>query len=294
MKDELKYLELDDIIIDDDWNCRLQILPINIAELVDSIEEHGLQQPVVVTPPDKNGKHKLIMGYRRCHAYKRLIKEGRIEDTKIKALVNHEAAVDEKTARSLNLTENLHRQNLNMLEEAKALAWYRDAGYNRAETAHAVKMGEGWVQVRLMLLDLPEEVQYEAALGWLKEYAIRQLYTIYKKQGKLAVYEAVKKAKEARERGEKIRLVKTKKDPLRKRKASETEMRQMRDFIYDKFGPKAISEAGQIGNGWPFSQMAVRILAWSVGEITDYELFATLQGIGDKLDIEIEMPHIDY
>lgn len=293
-KQQLVEIHLDDLDFDNDRNCRLQILPIGVKELADSILEHGLQQPIRVCPKGPDGKHIVVMGYRRCHAHRRLMREGHERFSKVGAIIDYEAGDDPKKFKVLNLSENLHRQNLNMLEEAQALVWFQEQEMNRTEIAQAIGMGEGWVQVRLMLLQLPQEIQIEAALGWLKENVIRQLYTIYKKQGKLAVFEACKKAKEARDRGEKIRLVKKKRDPLRKRKADATEIREMRDKIYDELGPHVLNENGEKGTCWAYSQIACRVLAWAIGDISDYDLVSTLKAYGDKTGNEVEMPELEY
>jgi len=294
MKEELVLIPLEELDFDGERNCRLQILPIGVKELADSILEHGLQQPIRVCPKNEDGKHIVVMGYRRCHAHRRLTREGNKGYDCVKAIIDHEAGTDESKFKVLNLTENLHRQNLNMLEEAKALVWFKDQGMGRSEIASAVGMGDGWVQMRLMLLELPEEIQIEAALGWLKDPIVRQLHTIYKKRGKLAVYSACKKAKEARERGEKIRLVQKRRDPLRRRKASEIEIREMRDKIYKELGPEVYSDEAHKGSCWAYSQMACRALAWALGDISDYDLISTMKAYGDKTGNVVEVPSLEY
>jgi len=294
MKEELKEIPLDELDFDNERNCRIQILPISVKEMADSILEHGLQQPIKVCPKNEDGKHIVVMGYRRCHAHRRLVREGHTQFSTIKAIIDPEAGNDTKKFKVLNLTENLHRQNLNMLEEARALVWFREQGMNRAQIAYAVGMGEGWVQVRLMLLELPEEIQIEAAIGWLKEHVIRQLHTIYKKQGKLAVYEACKTAKEAKQRGEKIRLIKKKRDPMRTRKASEAEIREMRDKIYNELGPEVYNDEAVKGSCFAYSQMAIRALAWAIGDISDWDFISTMKAYGDKTGNEVEMPELEY
>ncbi len=293
MKEELREIPLDELDFDNERNCRIQILPISVKEMADSILAHGLQQPIKVCTKDPvTGKHNVVMGYRRCHAHRRLTREGHEGFDVIKAIIDPDAGTDTKKFKVLNLTENLHRQNLNMLEEAMALQWFKDAGYGRADIAKEVGMSCGWVQVRLMLLEMPREIQVEAAMGWLTEVVLRQLHTIFKKQGKLAVYDACKKAKEARDRGEKVRLVKKRRDPFRKRKASEAELREMRDKIYNELGPEVYSDTAQKGSCWAYSQIAVRVLAWSVGDITDWDLMSTLKAFGEKTGNPVEMPEI--
>ena len=165
---------------------------------------------------------------------------------------------------------------------------------SREEIAKSVGMGCGWVQVRLMLLELPKEIQIEASLGWIKENVLRQLYSIYKKNGNLAVFDACKAAKGARDRGEKIRLVKKRRDPLRKRKANEAEIREMRDKIYNELGPEVYNDDAKKGACWAYSQMAVRALAWAVGDISDFDFVSTMKAYGDKTGVEVKMPELKY
>jgi ParB family chromosome partitioning protein len=292
MSEELKLIGLDEIVANDDWNCRIMIIPHNIQELAASIKDHGLKQPVVVIP--KDGEYKLIMGYRRYHAHKLLARQGHSEFLKIKAMIDDSEDMTEDKAKILNLTENLHRKDLNMLEEARALEYFKDRGYNRADTAAAVGMSSGWVQERFMLLDLPDDVQMEAAMGWISSPILRDLYSIFKKNGNNAGYEALRKAKEAKKRGEKVSLVKRKTDPLTKKVRKPPEIRQLRDFIYDNLGPEVYSDEGKKGSCWLHSQMAVRVLAFILGDISEYELKATLKTYADRTGNKVEMPTLEY
>lgn len=279
MTNQIQEIELDKIAADDDWNCRLQILPLGVKELAESIEAHGLKQPVVVAP-EEDGKFRLIMGYRRYHAHKRLVNEGK-PFGKIKAIIDPDIAKDESNARVLNLTENLHRQNLNMLEEAKAIEWFVDNGYGREQIAAAVGMSYGWVQERIMVLRMPEEIQAEIALGWISSQNLKRLHTILKKKGKLATLKACRKAKELKERGETGRLVAYKSNPHKAIKPSSAQIREMRDRLFTELGPEALSENGEYGECWPWVQCATRMLAWVLGDISYSEVMGTVQGFAE-------------
>lgn len=79
-----------------------------IEALADSIKEHGLIQPIIITPSD-NGSYKIVAGERRWRAAKKAnLKE-------IPAVVR---SYNEEEVAEIALIENLQRENLNPIEEA--------------------------------------------------------------------------------------------------------------------------------------------------------------------------------
>ena len=83
-----------------------------LQELADSIKKHGLAQPVLVTPSVAPGEYELIAGERRFRASKM----AGLKD--IKAIVRQSA--DDKQKFDLALIENLQREDLDPVEQAKA------------------------------------------------------------------------------------------------------------------------------------------------------------------------------
>lgn len=79
-----------------------------IASLAESIKEHGLIQPIIITPSD-NGMYKIVAGERRWRA----AKKAKLRE--IPALIREYS--DEQVA-EIALIENLQRENLNPIEEA--------------------------------------------------------------------------------------------------------------------------------------------------------------------------------
>ena len=89
---------------------RSEFDPVKLQELADSIREHGVVQAVIVSPAGREGYH-LVAGERRCRA-------ARMAGlTRIPALVRE---MDEKAMLEIALIENLQREDLNPIEEAKA------------------------------------------------------------------------------------------------------------------------------------------------------------------------------
>lgn len=121
-----------------------------LEELAQSIREHGLIQPITVRPVD-GGYYQIIAGERRWRAA-RLAGLAQVP-------VNIIDADDRKTA-ELALIENLQREDLNPIEEAKG---YRALieGFKLTQEQAADRVGKSRPAVAnaLRLLKLPEEVQ---------------------------------------------------------------------------------------------------------------------------------------
>ena len=93
------------------YQPRLEFDSTKLNELAESIKEHGLTQPIVVTQSMVPGEYELIAGERRLRASK-------IADIKeVSCIVKQ---VNDKEKFQLSLIENLQRQDLNPIEEARA------------------------------------------------------------------------------------------------------------------------------------------------------------------------------
>jgi len=139
-------------------NPRVVFDPDELAELVGSIREVGLLQPVVVRPvgPDR---YELIMGERRWRASQ----EAGLET--IPAIVRE--TPDDAMLRDA-LLENLHRSQLNPLEEAAAYSQLlKDFGATHEELATRIHRSRPQITNTLRLLNLPPAVQSKVAAGVL-------------------------------------------------------------------------------------------------------------------------------
>jgi hypothetical protein len=163
---------------------------------------------------------------------------------------------------------------LNILQEALAIKRLRDLGLNRRQVSEELGVSTSWVQVRYNLLDLPTIIQEEAAAGILNQYQIKQLFEL--RDDKEAQFEAVKKIKNARLRGEKGTSVgKTPfQDPFKKK-------RQPKNVVQEMINHMGLS----IGYG-----LHTRVLAWANGEINSAELFFDIQEYAKERDISYRVP----
>lgn len=133
----------------------------DLAELVHSITEFGVLQPIVVRPVTgrKGAKYELVMGERRFRASKAA------GLSTIPAVVKDTA--DENMLRDA-LLENLHRAELNPLEEASAYQQLL-SDFGITQEALATRLGRSRPQISntLRLLRLPADVQARVAAGVL-------------------------------------------------------------------------------------------------------------------------------
>ncbi|GAB7032266.1 ParB/RepB/Spo0J family partition protein [Streptomyces sp. NPDC021749] len=140
-----------------------------LAELVTSIKEVGLLQPVVVRQTGP-GRYELIMGERRWRASR----EAGLE--KIPAIVR--ATEDEKLLLDA-LLENLHRAQLNPLEEAAAYdQLLKDFQCTHDELADRIGRSRPQVSNTLRLLKLSPSVQKRLAAGVLSAGHARALLSV--------------------------------------------------------------------------------------------------------------------
>lgn len=153
---------------------RHRIDPDALRELADSIREHGLIQPLIVTPaPDSTElapRYQLIAGERRWNA------------AKLAGLANVPVIVRGATPQEmleLALVENIQRADLNVLEEANA---YRqlmtDFGLTQEQVASKVGKKRTTIANALRLLKLPPDIQAALADESITEGHARAILTI--------------------------------------------------------------------------------------------------------------------
>jgi ParB family chromosome partitioning protein len=144
-----------------------------LQELADSIREHGVLQPVIVTRTQSDmgpATYQLIAGERRLQAA-RLAGE-----TRMPVLVK-EAAGQELL--ELALVENIQRRDLNPIEEAIAFKKLADEfGLTQEQIAHRVGRGRVAVANTIRLLSLEEDIRASLGSGQISEGHARALLGI--------------------------------------------------------------------------------------------------------------------
>lgn len=139
--------------------------PDALNELVHSIREFGLMQPIVVR--EKDGGYELIMGERRWRA------SGKAGLKTIPAIVRQ---TDDADMLRDALLENIHRAQLNPLEEAAAYQQLlQEFGVTQAELADKIGRSRPVITNMIRLLGLPVPVQRKVAAGVLSAGHARAL-----------------------------------------------------------------------------------------------------------------------
>ncbi|HEX7311293.1 MAG TPA: ParB/RepB/Spo0J family partition protein [Gaiellaceae bacterium] len=148
---------------------RRRFEPDATAGLAESIRRQGLLQPVVVRPRSAGG-YELIAGERRWRA----AREAGIET--LPALVRE---ADDRDSLLLALVENVAREQLSAVEEARAYAALIDEfGLSLGELADRVGRSKSSVSNRLRLLELPDEVLWMLVRGELTEGHARAVLAV--------------------------------------------------------------------------------------------------------------------
>jgi ParB family chromosome partitioning protein len=138
------------------YQPRLDMRPESLQELANSIKAQGVVQPIVVRPlaAQRTGepvRYEIIAGERRWRAAQMA---GLHDIPAVVRIVPDEAAV------AMSLIENIQRENLNPLEEARALdRLIREFDVTHQQAADAVGRSRASVSNLLRLLELPDEVK---------------------------------------------------------------------------------------------------------------------------------------
>lgn len=236
-KYELQILEMGKIYVDHFQNCRERQLIHQGDTLYDSIQAYGLLIPVAVVPYDADGfTHKLIHGYRRYEAMKRL------GEPQIPANVIY--CESEHVVEVLNLIENIERDDLSQLDEARSIQRiFGDAP--ATEVAAELKKPVDWVRTRHRLLRMGEKIQKAAHAKRLSDSDINLLW-----------------ATSGGDRTSLLNQILHRK--TRRRRTHGKRPRKIKEMLVK------VCDAGLIG-------MAPRALAWASGIITDEEFMADIE-----------------
>ncbi len=153
---------------------RHKINPKDVRELADSIKEHGLIQPLIVTPAAgasaDEPRFQLIAGERRWSAAKMAGLE------RVPVIVR---GATPQEMLELALVENIQRADLNPLEEASAFKQLMD-DFGMTQEQVATKVGKDRVTVAnaLRLLKLPQDIQSAIADETISEGHARAIQTV--------------------------------------------------------------------------------------------------------------------
>jgi ParB family chromosome partitioning protein len=159
-----------DVIVPNPHQPRSPIDDASLAELVESIREHGVLQPLVVSAGESPGVYQLVAGERRLRA------------ARLAGLATVPVVVKDVASRELleiALVENLQREDLNPLEEALAYRRLADE-FAMTQEAIATRVGKSRTAVAnsMRLLSLNDEMKASLASGAISEGHARALLAV--------------------------------------------------------------------------------------------------------------------
>jgi ParB family chromosome partitioning protein len=144
-----------DLIVPSPLQPRTHFFEAPLDELVESIRQHGVVQPLIVRPVD--GRLELIAGERRWRASRKL-------GLATVPVIEREAS--DRDVLEIALVENLQREDLNPIEEAIGYSRLaREFKMKQEEIASRVGKSRASVANAIRLLELPPEVQTLVAQG---------------------------------------------------------------------------------------------------------------------------------
>jgi ParB family chromosome partitioning protein len=146
-----------------------------IVELMNSIKKDGLLQPILVRP--EGSDYQIVAGERRWQACKRL---------GFKTIAAKIIIANDVEAQEIALVENLQRDNLNAIEEARGYRRLIELkGCKQKDVADAVSKNQTTISNALRLLSLPEEVQDLMFEGLLTSGHGRAILAVPEEEGRI-------------------------------------------------------------------------------------------------------------
>ncbi|MCE5090745.1 nucleoid occlusion protein [Staphylococcus devriesei] len=140
-----------------------------INELAESIEEHGLLQPIVVRPIEEN-MYEIIAGERRFRALQSLHK------AQADVIIRH---MDDEQTAVVALIENIQRENLSAVEEAEAYKKLLEIGETtQSELAKSLGKSQSFIANKLRLLKLAPKVITRLREGKVTERHARAVLSL--------------------------------------------------------------------------------------------------------------------
>jgi len=202
-----------------------------LAELAESIRQHGVIQPLILTQGDTPDKFILIAGERRLLAAQ-LINLGEVP-----AIIR--GASDQELV-ELALVENVQRADLSPLETAEA---YRQLNedFNLSHDVIAARVGKSRVTITntLRLLKLPDDVKESLAAGKISEGHARALLSLPSAEAQSAVLKSIlKSGLNVRQTEELVRKLSGEKPRKRTIRPPDPELKAIEEQLRQRLGTK--------------------------------------------------------
>jgi ParB family chromosome partitioning protein len=230
------------------YQPRIDIRQDTLEDLASSIRAQGIVQPIVVRPIGKEGgtqRYEIVAGERRWRAAQLA---GLAEIPAVVKDIPDEAAI------AMALIENIQRENLNPLEEARALdRLIREFDLTHAEAAEAVGRSRAAVSNLLRLQDLSDKVKPLLESRQLEMGHARALLGISDAVQQLdAARQVVKKGLSVRETERLVRHMLDNvgsKKPAKQANSADADIRRLEIEVSEKIGAKVSVNHTKKGSG---------------------------------------------
>ncbi len=211
-----------------------------LAELADSIRQHGVMQPLVVRAV-ADDRYEIIAGERRWRAAQLAGLE------QVPVIVR---SIDDETASVLSLIENIQREDLHPMEQAQALQRLADEfGLTHERLAQTVGKSRATVSNMLRLLQLQGEVRQMLEHGDLEMGHARALLTLPAVQQQEAAHLVVARALSVRQTEELVRRLQNPHPKPKKAVAEDADVRRLCQDLSERIGAPVQIQHKEGGRG---------------------------------------------
>jgi ParB family chromosome partitioning protein len=222
------------------YQPRIDMHPESLQDLADSIKAQGVVQPIVVRPIDGK-RYEIIAGERRWRA------------SQMAGL--HEVPcvirdVPDQAAMAMALIENIQREDLNPMEEARALQrLIQEFELTHQQTAEAVGRSRAAVSNLLRLLDLEDEVKTMLENGDMEMGHARALLALNGEHQRSAARTVVAKGLSVRETEQLVRRLQAEPGEQAVAKREDPNIRQLQEELSQRIGAAVKFQHGASGKG---------------------------------------------
>jgi ParB family transcriptional regulator, chromosome partitioning protein len=229
-----------DLVFPNPRQPRGAMRPEEMEELTASVREHGVLQPLIVTPGDSSGHFVLIAGERRLHA-------ARLAGLATVPVIIRQATDQQRL--ELAIIENVQRSDLSALEEAEA---YRQLAedFDLSHEAIAARVGKSRVAITntLRLLKLPDSVKNALIEGRISEGHARALLALATSEAQSAALRTVVAQElNVRQTEQLVRKLSGEKPIIKPKPATSPEVTSIEERLRASLGTKVNLRAGRNG-----------------------------------------------
>ena len=229
-----------DLVFPNPRQPRSMMHPEELQDLTASIREHGVLQPLIVTPGDMQGRYILIAGERRLQA------------ARLAGLASVPVLVRQATDQQrleLAIIENVQRSDLSALEQAEA---YRQLAedFDLSHEDIAARVGKSRVAVTntLRLLKLPDAVKNALIEGRISEGHARALLALPSPQAQAAaLHTVITQEMNVRQTEELVRKLSGEKPSRKPKPAAVPEVVELEERLRTSLGTKVTLRSGRKG-----------------------------------------------